>query len=33
VKKEKVHDKGLPDSRNPIAKKEKVYEKGYVRKA
>jgi hypothetical protein len=33
VKKEVVHEKGLPDSRNPIDKKEKVCEKGYVKKA
>jgi hypothetical protein len=28
VKKEKVREKGLPDSRNSIVKKEKVHEKG-----
>jgi hypothetical protein len=32
-KKKKVREKGLPDSTNPIAKKEKVCKKGYVRKA
>jgi hypothetical protein len=30
VKKEKIREKGLPDSRNPIAKKEKVCEKGFA---
>jgi hypothetical protein len=30
VKKEKVREKGLPDSRNSIVKKEKVREKGSV---
>jgi hypothetical protein len=30
VKKEKVREKGLPDSRNSIVKKEKVREKGFV---
>jgi hypothetical protein len=33
VKKERIHEKGLPDSPNPVAKKEKVCEKGYVKKA
>jgi hypothetical protein len=30
MKKEKVREKGLPDSRNSIVKKEKVREKGSV---
>jgi hypothetical protein len=33
MKKERLREKGLPDSRNPIAKKEKVCEKGDVKKA
>jgi hypothetical protein len=30
MKKEKVREKRLRDSQNPIAKKEKVREKGFV---